>query len=117
AVVTRIDHDHQQYLGTRLDEIAAEKAAIIRGGVALSAAQAPPAGGGVGGRLLVEGRELTVEVLRADRDSHRVHLAVDGRAAGLGPPWRLADVELALHGVFQPANAVLGGGAGRAFAA
>ena len=59
--MTRIDYDHQQYLGTRLEEIAAEKAAIIRGGVALSAAQAPPAAAVVspplpGGRGAAPGR-------------------------------------------------------------
>jgi len=32
AAITRIDHDHQQYLGESLPEIAAEKAAIIRPG-------------------------------------------------------------------------------------
>ena len=41
AVITRIDLDHQAVLGATLAEIAAEKAAIIRGGVAVSAAQAP----------------------------------------------------------------------------
>lgn len=30
AVITRIDYDHQQYLGGTIEEIAAEKAAIIR---------------------------------------------------------------------------------------
>ena len=30
AVITRIDHDHQEYLGDTLEQIAAEKGAIIR---------------------------------------------------------------------------------------
>src|SRR5262245_35322567 len=38
-VISRIDLDHQAVLGSTLREIAAEKAAIIRGGVAFSAAQ------------------------------------------------------------------------------
>ena len=33
AAITRIDYDHQQYLGETLEEIAAEKAAIIRPGM------------------------------------------------------------------------------------
>ncbi|HVF48349.1 MAG TPA: folylpolyglutamate synthase/dihydrofolate synthase family protein [Pyrinomonadaceae bacterium] len=32
AAITRIDYDHQEYLGATLEEIAAEKAAIIRPG-------------------------------------------------------------------------------------
>jgi len=116
SVITRIDHDHQEYLGCRLEEIAAEKAAIIKGGLALSAAQAPEAMAVVESRcraldvpLLVEGRELRVEVLRADLHGHRLHLQ--------GPGWALRDLDLALPGLFQPANAALAVGAVRAFAA
>src|SRR3546814_10285317 len=65
-------------LGRRLAEIAAEKAAIIKGGVALSAAQAPEAMEVIAARcraldvpLLVEDRELRVEVLRSDLQGHR----------------------------------------------
>src|SRR5207244_3081818 len=43
TVVTRIDLDHQAVLGTTLAAIAAEKAAIIRAGVAVVASQAPEA--------------------------------------------------------------------------
>src|SRR2546426_8633606 len=39
TVLTRIDRDHEAYLGTTLTAIAGEKAAIIRGGLAVSAAQ------------------------------------------------------------------------------
>src|SRR5438094_789102 len=44
VVIARIDLDHQAVLGATLAEIAAEKAAIIRGGVAVCAAHAPDAG-------------------------------------------------------------------------
>ena len=43
TVITRLDLDHQQVLGPTLAAIAAEKAAIIRSGVAFAAAQAPEA--------------------------------------------------------------------------
>ncbi|MGH7319894.1 MAG: bifunctional folylpolyglutamate synthase/dihydrofolate synthase [Candidatus Rokuibacteriota bacterium] len=116
SVITRIDYDHQEYLGYRLEEIAAEKAAIIKGGVALSAAQAPEAMAVVEARcralgvpLLVEGRDLSVEVVSADLRGHRLHVAGPGRT--------LRHLELALLGLFQPANAVLAIGAVRAFAA
>jgi dihydrofolate synthase/folylpolyglutamate synthase len=116
AVVTRVDYDHQDYLGHRLGEIAAEKAAIIRTGVALSAAQAPEAMAVIEARcrevgvpLLVEGRDVRAEVVRSDLSGHRLHLA--------GPGWTVRDVDLALAGLFQPANAALAVGAVRAFAA
>jgi len=116
SALTRIDYDHQEYLGSRLEEIAAEKAAIIRGGIAVSAAQAPEAMAVVEARcralgvpLLVEGRELRVEARQSDLRGHRLDLA--------GPGWRMGDVDLGLPGLFQPANAVLAVGAVRAFAA
>ena len=115
SVVTRIDYDHQEFLGKRLADIAGEKAGIIRGGTALSAAQAPEAMAviearcrDVGVRLLVESRELRVETLASDLAGHRVRLC--------GPGWAYDDVRLALPGLFQPANAVLAVGAVRVFA-
>ncbi len=115
SVITRVDYDHQEYLGHRLEEIAAEKAAIVRGGVALSAAQAPEAMAVVEARcrdlgvpLLVAGRDLRAEVVRSDLRGHRLHVT--------GPGWGLRDVDLALLGLFQPANAALAVGAVRAVA-
>jgi dihydrofolate synthase/folylpolyglutamate synthase len=115
SAVTRIDHDHQEYLGHRLAEIAAEKAAIIRGGVAVSAAQAPEVLAVVEARcralgvpLLVEGREIRVAVRRADLAGHRLDLD--------GPNWRIRDVHLPLLGLFQPGNAAVAVAAARAFA-
>ncbi|MBI4011877.1 MAG: bifunctional folylpolyglutamate synthase/dihydrofolate synthase [Candidatus Rokubacteria bacterium] len=116
SVITRVDYDHQEYLGHRLEEIAAEKAAIVRGGVALSAAQAPEAMAVIEARcralgvpLLLEGRDLRAEVVRSDLRGHRLNL--------VGPGWATRDVDLALVGLFQPANAALAVGAVRAVAA
>jgi dihydrofolate synthase / folylpolyglutamate synthase len=115
SVVTRIDYDHQEFLGRRLEDIAGEKAGIIRGGTALSAAQAPEAMTVVQARcrvvgvpLLVEGRELTVEAAASDLEGHWLRLS--------GPGWSYADVRLSLPGLFQAGNAVLAIGAVRAFA-
>jgi dihydrofolate synthase/folylpolyglutamate synthase len=115
TVITRIDYDHQEFLGRRLAEIAGEKAAIIRGGAALSAAQAPEAlavveahARAAGAPLLVEGRELGVERLASGLDGHRLRFR--------GPGWAYDDVRLALAGLFQPGNALLAVGAARAFA-
>jgi dihydrofolate synthase / folylpolyglutamate synthase len=116
SVVTRIDYDHQEFLGRRLEEIAGEKAGIIRDGTALSAAQAPEAMAVIEARcrtvhvpLLVEGRALRVEVLESDLGGHRLRVR--------GPDWAYDDVRLALPGLFQPGNAVLAIGAAREFAA
>ncbi|MBI3456162.1 MAG: bifunctional folylpolyglutamate synthase/dihydrofolate synthase [Candidatus Rokubacteria bacterium] len=115
SVITRVDYDHQEYLGSRLEEIAAEKAAIIKGGVALSAAQAPEVMAvlrarcrAVGVPLLVEGRDLRAELVQTDLRGHRLHLA--------GPGWEIRDLDVALPGLFQRANAALAVGAVRALA-
>jgi len=106
AVIARIDLDHQAVLGSTLEAIAAEKAAIIRGGVAVSAAQAPEAervivsrAAAVGVPLLLEGRDLSVTVERRGPDGQRLACA--------GPGWSLAGLELAMSGSFQPSNALL----------
>lgn len=113
TVLSAIDLDHQAYLGDTLAAIAAEKAAIIRSGLALSAAQAGDAMAIVEARaraagvpLLVEGRELQVRVERRDPASQRI--------ACRGPGWHMEGVELALLGLFQPGNALLAAAAARA---
>src|SRR5213593_3721019 len=113
AVIARIDRDHEAYLGTTLTAIAGEKAAIIRGGLAVSAAQAPEAervivarAAAAGVPLLLEGRDLSVSVERRGPDGQRLACA--------GPEWSLAGLELAMPGSFQPSNALLAVTAARA---
>jgi dihydrofolate synthase/folylpolyglutamate synthase len=115
-VITRIDLDHEAYLGSTLDAIAREKAAIIRSGVALSARQEPAVeaelarrAGEAGVPLLVEGRDLAVRVRRATLDGQWLDFE--------GPGWRVDDVRCALLGVFQPGNALLAAAAARALGA
>ena len=115
-VITSIDYDHQAYLGSTLEAIAGEKAAIIRSGVAISARQEPAAEAVVARRaaeagipLLVEGRDLRVRVRRASMDGQWLDLE--------GPGWRIDDVRCALLGVFQPGNALLAAAAARALGA
>lgn len=112
TVLGPIDYDHQHELGDTLTLIAAEKAAIIRSGVALSARQDPEAEVVVTRRaaetrvpLLVEGRDLHVTPLGFTLEAQRMHLE--------GPGWRLADVECGLLGVYQPGNALLAAAAAR----
>ena len=102
----RIDLDHQEVLGSTLAAIAAEKAAIIRSGVAVAAAQAPEAAevliaraAAVGVPLLMEGGELSVRVRARDLDAQTIDAA--------GPGWRLEGLRLPLLGVYQPSNALV----------
>jgi len=116
AVIARIDLDHQAVLGSTLAAITAEKAAIIRGGVAVCAAQDPEAervivarAAAVGVPLLLEGRDLSVSVARRGPDGQQLDCA--------GPGWSLAGLELAMPGSFQPSNALLAVTAARALGA
>jgi dihydrofolate synthase/folylpolyglutamate synthase len=113
TVISRIDLDHEAYLGRTLAAIAGEKAAIIRSGLAVSAAQAPEVEAVVQARaaeadvpLLREGRDLAVDVGARTLEEQRI----DCR----GPDWALRDLRLALAGVYQPANALLAVAAARA---
>jgi len=106
TAIARIDLDHQEVLGATLAAIAAEKAAIIRSGVAVSAAQAPEAAdvllaraAAVGVPLLMEGRELSVRVRARDLEAQTIDAA--------GPGWRLEGLRLPLLGVYQPSNALV----------
>jgi len=113
TALARIDLDHQEVLGATLAAIAAEKAAIIRSGVAVAAAQAPEAAevliaraAAVGVPLLMEGGELSVRVRARDLDAQTIDAA--------GPGWRLEGLRLPLLGVYQPSNAVVALAAARA---
>lgn len=112
-VITRIDRDHEAYLGDTLEAIAREKAAIIRSGIALSARQESAVEAEIarharaaGVPLLVEGRDLRVRVRRATLDGQWIDLE--------GPGWRLDNVRCALLGVCQAGNALLAAAAARA---
>ncbi|MBI4594081.1 MAG: bifunctional folylpolyglutamate synthase/dihydrofolate synthase [Candidatus Rokubacteria bacterium] len=106
TALARIDLDHESVLGPTLARIAVEKAAIIRSGVAFSAAQAPAAAAIVveraavaGVPLRLEGRDLQVVV----RSRTRGGQVIDCR----GPGWEVAGLHLPLLGSFQPSNALL----------
>jgi dihydrofolate synthase/folylpolyglutamate synthase len=105
-VVSRVDLDHQAYLGDTVEKIAAEKAAIIRSGTAVSARQEPGVESVIVSRaaearvpLLLEGRDLHARVRRSGLDGLWVDLQ--------GPGFRFEDVRVALLGIFQSSNALL----------
>src|SRR2546426_6596902 len=106
TVLTRIDRDHEPSLGTTLAAIAGEKAAIIRGGLAVSAAQHAEVESVVVRHaavarvpLLLEGRDLHVGVHERSVKGQVITCA--------GPEWRLPDAHLGLLRSYQPSNAPL----------
>jgi dihydrofolate synthase/folylpolyglutamate synthase len=112
SVLTSIDLDHQEYLGSTLREIATDKAHIVRAGVAISAAQAPEAAAVIAARaaavgvpLLCEGRELSVALRARSLQGQRLDCA--------GPGWRLDDLAIRLLGTWQPGNTLLAVAAAR----
>src|SRR3989442_2365733 len=102
-VVSRIALDHQAYLGDTIEKIAAEKAAIIRSGTAVSARQEP----GAESVIVRRAAEAGVPLLLEGRDLHSPvrPSGLDGLCLGLhGPGFTFDDVPLALLRVFQAGN-------------
>ena len=106
TVITNVDYDHQKYLGDTIEQIAHEKAAIIKPGnhvitgcegVALEIVEdhARRAGSTIW-RL---GREITLESKSKGWDGHTLAVA--------GPGFEHPDLSLPLVGDYQPANAAL----------
>lgn len=115
SVISPIGYDHQASLGWSLEEIAAEKVAIVRSGRAVAAAQAPAVRGllcqraaSAGVPLWLEGEELSVRLLSRDLSGQRLALS--------GPGWSVTDVFLPLLGGFQSQNALLAVAAVKALA-
>lgn len=106
TIVSRVDLDHEAVLGPTLAAIAAEKAAIIRSGVALSAAQAPEVSDVIARRAQTVGVPLRVE----GRD---LHVAVRRRSLGSqvlacrGPSWAFDGLVTRLAGTYQASNVLL----------
>ena len=130
AVVTPIDLDHAEYLGTTIEEVAAEKAGIIKpGSTAVLAAQTPEAAAVLlarcaameatvlreGVEFAVTGRELAVggQVISVQTSSG-AGAAVDG-SSGEVTLTVYPDLLLPLHGPHQAQNAALALAAVEAF--
>jgi dihydrofolate synthase/folylpolyglutamate synthase len=106
AVITNVDLDHQKYLGNTIEEIANEKAAIIKSqnqvvtgceGAALEIVEAHAAA--AGSSLWRLGREIEVSAKSLGWSGHV--LSVEG------PGFRHDGLQLPLVGDYQPANAAL----------
>jgi dihydrofolate synthase / folylpolyglutamate synthase len=112
AVVTNVSIDHVEYLGTTREEIAAEKAGIVKCGSTLVLGETDPD---------LEPFFLAREpahVLRRDRDFAVLaqSLALGGRVVDLSSPQATyPEVYLPLHGRHQADNAALALAAAEAF--
>ena len=106
AMVTNVDLDHQKYLGDTIEEIAHEKAAIIKPGnhaitgcegVALEIVQEHARK--AGSRLWRLGREIQLTSTPEGWDGHLLNVTVNGHDYN--------NQSLPLVGDYQPANAAL----------
>ena len=106
AVITNVDLDHQKYLGNTIEQIAHEKAAIIKAGdqvvtgcegsaLAIVEERANKAGAPV----WALGRDIHVEATSRGWSGHSLNIA--------GPGFEHKDLVLPLVGDYQPANAAL----------
>ncbi len=102
SVITNISFDHQAFLGTRLAEIAREKAGIIKRGVDLVTAAAQPP--------VLDLFEKTCKDKKAPfwRVGKNIRYRGDGNKINYyGFKRRLKDLEMALPGSYQHRNAAL----------
>ena len=106
AVITNVDLDHQKYLGDTIQQIAREKAAIIKAGdhvvtgaegVALEVVQERSRE--VGAELWRLGVELSIEARSLGWDGHELSVR--------GPGFEHRGLRVPLVGDYQPANAAL----------
>jgi len=107
AVITQIDFDHENFLGRSIEEIAAEKAGIIKPGAwVVSAAERPEARAVIARRAAEQNARL-VEVDAAYRVEQFGSSAAGSCAviAEAGTGWRI-DLSIPLAGRFQLRNAL-----------
>jgi dihydrofolate synthase/folylpolyglutamate synthase len=106
AVITNVDLDHQKYLGTTIEQIAHEKAAIIKPGNHVVTGCEGPAlaiveehARAAGAPVWVLGRDIHVESQSRGWDGSVLEVS--------GPGFEHEALDLPLVGDYQPANAAL----------
>jgi dihydrofolate synthase / folylpolyglutamate synthase len=108
TAITSIDFDHQQYLGSTLSEIAAEKAGIIKPGIPVIVGDVGPEAWTVIERVAID---RGAELIRARDGVDVVPLEPDASADNIfslrTPVRDYGAVRLALRGAHQTANAIV----------
>ncbi|HKV86689.1 MAG TPA: Mur ligase family protein [Candidatus Dormibacteraeota bacterium] len=106
AIITNVDLDHQKYLGDTIEEIAREKAAIIKPGDHVITGSEGAAlriveqfAERAGSTLWRLGREVHVEARSLGWDGYEISV--------LGPGFEHRNLRLPLLGDYQPVNAAL----------
>ena len=102
SVITNISFDHQAFLGNTLEEIAREKAGIIKRGIDLVTAATQPQ---VLELFRKTCRDKRAPFWRVGQDIH--YRAAGNRISYFGFTRRLEDLELGLAGTYQHRNAAL----------
>jgi dihydrofolate synthase/folylpolyglutamate synthase len=112
AVVTNVSIDHQQYLGTTVEEIARDKAGIVKPGATLVLGETKPSV-----RAFFEARDPGRVLVRdTDFGARNNVLAVGGRKVDLyTPDAAYPDVFVDLHGAHQGDNAAIALAAAESF--
>ncbi|HEY6356663.1 MAG TPA: folylpolyglutamate synthase/dihydrofolate synthase family protein [Vicinamibacterales bacterium] len=105
AIITAIDLDHEQYLGTSLEAIAAEKAGVIKAGRLVVLGRNPAA---VQGVVRSTAASVAAPLIYAPDDVALDAALVNGRTTAtiVTPRGRYDGVRLALRGRHQLDNAV-----------
>lgn len=104
SVITNISYDHGEFLGETLEEIAGEKAGIIKKGVpVVSSAQEPEAMEVINGKAAEKGTDLFVH--EKDFFSRAKHMDMYGITFDYEGKERLNDLQVPLCGMHQVENA------------
>jgi dihydrofolate synthase/folylpolyglutamate synthase len=106
GAITTIGYDHQQHLGDTLEEIAFEKAGIIKAGMSVVVGALPPAAHDVVTRVAAE-RGATVIVAHDDVRLESEMRDGAARISMITPAGSYGPVSLGLRGSHQIANALV----------
>ena len=106
GAITTIGIDHQQHLGSTLEAIAAEKAGIIKPGMAIVTGDLPAGAAGVVRQVALD---RGAELIEASRGVHVDSTMDDGRArvSFRTPAGAYGPLSLALRGAHQIGNALI----------
>jgi len=107
AIITPVAMDHERWLGSTLDEIATEKAGIIKDGAVAVIAEQPDA---ALEPILARAREVNAHLIRegVDLEVADRRIAVGGQLIDLRTPAGVyTEIFLPLHGAHQARNALL----------